>query len=69
MRALQGNEGRPRFIERQAPICDAGQVRIRVVAAGVNRAELLHAAGLYTPPPGVSDILGLECAGFITKEA
>lgn len=67
MRALQGNEGRPRFIERQAPICGAGQVRIRVVAAGVNRADLLQAAGLYPPPPGVSDILGLECAGIITE--
>ncbi|MFB0962316.1 MAG: NAD(P)H-quinone oxidoreductase, partial [Pseudomonas sp.] len=67
MRALQGNEGRPRFIERQAPICGAGQVRIRVVAAGVNRADLLQAAGLYPPPPGVSDILGLECAGVITE--
>lgn len=67
MKALQGSEGRPRLIECAAPICAAGQVRIRVVAAGLNRADLLQAAGLYPPPPGVSDVLGLECAGVISE--
>ena len=67
MKALQGSEGRPRIIDCAAPVCGAGQVRIRVVAAGLNRADLLQAAGLYPPPPGVSDILGLECAGVITE--
>ena len=38
-----------------------------MVAAGLNRADLLQAAGLYPPPPGVSDILGLECAGVISE--
>ena len=67
MKALQGSEGRPRIIDCAAPVCGADQVRIRVVAAGLNRADLLQAAGLYPPPPGVSDILGLECAGVITE--
>lgn len=67
MKALQGSEGRPTLIDCVAPVCGAGQVRIRVVAAGLNRADLLQAAGLYPPPPGVSDILGLECAGVITE--
>lgn len=67
MKALQGNQGRPAFIECAAPVCATGQVRIRVVAAGINRADLLQAAGLYPPPAGVSDILGLECAGIITE--
>jgi len=67
MKALQGSEGRPRLIDCAAPICAAGQVRIRVVAAGLNRADLLQAAGLYPPPPGVSDVLGLECAGVISE--
>lgn len=67
MKALQGNQGRPAFIDCTAPSCGAGQVRIRVVAAGINRADLLQAAGLYPPPPGVSDILGLECAGIISE--
>lgn len=40
---------------------------IRVAAAGVNRADLLQAAGNYPPPPGASDILGLEVSGTITE--
>src|SRR5690554_478897 len=67
MKALQGNQGRPELIECDVPRCEAGQVRIRVVAAGINRADLLQAAGLYPPPPGVSHILGLECAGIISE--
>ncbi len=67
MKALQGNQGRPELIECDAPRCEAGQVRIRVVAAGINRADLLQAAGLYPPPAGVSHILGLECAGIISE--
>lgn len=43
----------------------AGEVLIRVAAAGVNRADLLQAAGLYPPPPGASDTLGLEVSGVI----
>jgi putative PIG3 family NAD(P)H quinone oxidoreductase len=42
-------------------------LRIRVRAAGVNRADLLQAAGHYPPPPGTSDILGLECAGEVIE--
>lgn len=42
-----------------------GEVLIRVAAAGVNRADLLQAAGLYPPPPGASEIIGLEVSGEI----
>jgi putative PIG3 family NAD(P)H quinone oxidoreductase len=42
-------------------------VKIKVAAAGLNRADLLQRAGLYPPPPGASDILGLECAGVISE--
>ena len=42
-----------------------GEVLIEVSAAGVNRADLLQAAGLYPPPPGASAILGLEVSGVI----
>lgn len=42
-----------------------GEVLIRVIAAGVNRADLLQAAGLYPPPPGASDTIGLEVSGVI----
>jgi len=42
-----------------------GEVLIRVTSAGVNRADLLQAAGNYPPPPGASDIIGLEVSGTI----
>ncbi|AYC32223.1 NAD(P)H-quinone oxidoreductase [Pseudomonas cavernae] len=67
MKALQGVEGRVEWGERASPACDVGQVRIRVAAAGLNRADLLQRAGLYPPPPGASDILGLECSGVISE--
>ena len=41
------------------------EVRIRVASSGINRADLVQAAGHYPPPPGASSILGLECAGVI----
>lgn len=43
-----------------------GEVLIKVVAAGVNRADLLQAAGKYPPPPGASDIIGLEISGVVS---
>jgi len=42
-------------------------LRIAVRAAGVNRADLLQRAGQYPPPPGASEILGLECAGEVIE--
>ncbi|WP_123028327.1 NAD(P)H-quinone oxidoreductase [Mycolicibacterium stellerae] len=45
----------------------AGEVVVQVSAAGVNRADLLQAAGKYPPPPGASDILGLEVSGTIAE--
>ena len=43
-----------------------GEVLIKVVAAGVNRADLLQRQGFYDPPPGASPFPGLECSGIIT---
>ncbi|MFV0451896.1 MAG: NAD(P)H-quinone oxidoreductase [Propioniciclava sp.] len=43
----------------------ADEVRIRVTAAGVNRADLLQRRGHYPPPKGISDILGLEVSGHV----
>jgi putative PIG3 family NAD(P)H quinone oxidoreductase len=42
-----------------------GEVLIKVGAAGINRADLLQAAGKYPPPPGASDIMGLEVSGTV----
>lgn len=67
MKALQGVEGQVAWVEEPSPTCDVGQVRIRVAAAGLNRADLLQKAGLYPPPPGASQVLGLECSGVISE--
>ncbi|WP_420471909.1 NAD(P)H-quinone oxidoreductase [Brevundimonas sp. FT23042] len=53
--------------ERPDPAPGAGQIRIRVRASGVNRPDLLQRNGLYPPPPGASDILGLEVAGEVDQ--
>lgn len=45
----------------------AGEIRLRVVTAGLNRADLLQMRGLYPPPPGASSIPGLECAGVVEE--
>jgi putative PIG3 family NAD(P)H quinone oxidoreductase len=42
-----------------------GEVLIKVSAAGVNRADLLQAAGHYPPPPGASELLGMEVSGVV----
>lgn len=44
-----------------------GEVLLRVRAAGVNRADLLQAAGHYPPPPGASEILGMEASGVVAE--
>ncbi|MDT8906552.1 MULTISPECIES: zinc-binding dehydrogenase [Pseudomonas] len=67
MKALQGVEGQVVWADEPSPACDAGQVRIRVAAAGLNRADLLQKAGHYPPPPGASQVLGLECSGVISE--
>ena len=51
--------------ERELPIPNAGEVLIRVSAAGINRPDIMQRKGLYPPPPGASDIPGLEVAGEI----
>ena len=47
------------------PVPGDGQVLVQVAAAAVNRADLLQRQGNYAPPPGASEILGLECSGRI----
>jgi putative PIG3 family NAD(P)H quinone oxidoreductase len=49
------------------PVCGAGEVRIRVAATAINRADLVQRSGGYPPPPGASPILGLECAGEVVE--
>jgi NADPH2:quinone reductase len=54
-----------RATRRPVPEPGEGEVLIRVLAAGVNRPDILQRQGLYAPPPGASDIPGLEAAGEI----
>lgn len=58
-----------RVATRPVPRAGAGEVLIRVEAAGVNRPDALQRRGLYSPPPGTSDIPGLEVAGEIVTVA
>ena len=54
--------------QESIPVLERNQVRVRVVAVGVNRADILQRKGLYAPPKNVSaDILGLEYAGEIVE--
>jgi NADPH2:quinone reductase len=52
-------------VERPMPVPAAGEVLIRVAAAGVNRPDVFQRRGRYAPPPGASDIPGLEVSGVI----
>jgi putative PIG3 family NAD(P)H quinone oxidoreductase len=69
MRAIEiGSHGGPdvlRLTERPVPTLHEGDVLIRVAAAGVNRPDIMQRMGKYPPPPGASDIPGLEVSGEI----
>ena len=54
-----------RLVERPRPTPAPGEVLIKVAAAGVNRPDILQRKGLYPPPPGASDVPGLEVSGVI----
>ena len=56
-----------RLVERPVPRPGPGEVLIAVAAAGVNRPDILQRRGLYPPPPGAPDILGLEVAGTVVE--
>ena len=69
MRAIEiSSFGAPEVLrptERPLPVAGAGEVLIRVRASGVNRPDVLQRSGAYPPPPGASDLPGLEVAGVI----
>lgn len=67
MKAVVGQDGCAVLVERPIPTCDdaSRQVVIKVAATALNRADLMQVAGKYPPPPGVTDVLGLECSGVV----
>lgn len=69
MRGLQAEGGVLSWRTEPSVALQPGQVRVRIKAAGINRADLLQKAGHYPPPPGATDILGLECAGEVLETA
>jgi putative PIG3 family NAD(P)H quinone oxidoreductase len=69
MRAIVATEpGGPEVLtvtDLPDPAPGPGEVLLDVAAAGLNRADLLQRQGLYPPPPGASDIIGMECSGTV----
>ena len=67
MLAIEVQSGKLTPVERPVPVPKTGQALIKVMAAGINRPDVMQRKGLYPPPPGASDILGLEIAGIVTE--
>src|SRR3546814_16474172 len=71
MRAIESAQpGGPEvltLVERPDPVPGPGEVLIKVSAAGVNRPDVFQRQGRYAPPPGASDLPGLEVAGAIVS--
>ncbi len=69
MRAVVATQpGGPEVLEiteLPTPEPGPGEVLVRVAATAVNRADVLQRMGFYPPPPGASDIIGLECSGTV----
>jgi putative PIG3 family NAD(P)H quinone oxidoreductase len=69
MKAIEISQPGPpnvhRLVERPTPVPAAGEVLVRVEAAGVNRPDIMQRLGSYPPPPGASDLPGLEVAGTV----
>src|ERR1700722_107616 len=68
MRAIVA-ESSDQLVWQEVPDVSAGpgEVLIKVAAAGVNRADVLQAAGKYPPPPGASNIIGMEVSGTVAE--
>jgi putative PIG3 family NAD(P)H quinone oxidoreductase len=66
MRAIDDLDGKLGWTTAEDPKAGDGELVLDVVAAGINRADLLQRQGGYAPPVGASPILGLECSGVIS---
>lgn len=68
MYAIEERDGRLQWTKHddlRAP--GPGEIRLRIAATAVNRADLAQRSGQYPPPPGASPILGLECSGVVEQ--
>ena len=62
-----GGPEKLQLVDLPDPVPGPGQVAIEIHASALNRADLLQRRGSYPPPPGTTDILGLECAGVVSE--
>lgn len=53
--------------EAEDPVAGPGEVVVEVIATAVNRADTLQRRGFYPPPPGASEVIGLECSGRVAE--
>lgn len=68
MWAVVAEDDQPLKIGQVArPQCQSNEVLVEIVAAGLNRADLVQRRGFYPPPAGASEIMGLECSGTIVE--
>jgi putative PIG3 family NAD(P)H quinone oxidoreductase len=69
MKAIESNQNHQlQLVDRPTPDISDHEVLIKVHAAGVNRADISQRKGLYPPPKGITDILGLEISGEIVEK-
>lgn len=68
MMAVVAETDKPlKLVEVTAPDCGPEEVIVDIQASGLNRADLVQRQGFYPPPPGASEIMGLECSGIISE--
>ena len=65
MRAVVAVDGHAVLVERPPPVPRDGELLVRVAYTAINRADTLQRKGKYDPPPGATDVLGLEAAGTV----
>ena len=66
--AAPGGPEALRLAKRPRPLPGEGEILVKVEAAGVNRPDVMQRQGVYPPPPGASEILGLEVAGEVVAQ-
>ena len=65
MKAIEVVEGKAILNETEKPSIGLNEILIKIKSTAVNRADLMQKKGLYPPPPGASEVLGLECSGVV----
>lgn len=56
-----------KLVRKRLPQLQVGEMRVRVAAAGLNRPDVMQRQGNYPPPPGITDVLGLELSGEVVE--